>query len=79
MAKNMAIIESGVITNILWCDDGIAENETQKNIEDRLVEVGDTFENGKFFHNGVEVLTQQEILILENAEMREALMTLGVF
>lgn len=79
MAKNMAVIENGVITNILWCDDGIAENETQKNIEDRLVEVGDTFENGKFFHNGVEVLTQQEILILENAEMREALMTLGVF
>lgn len=79
MAKNMAIIENGVITNILWCDDGIEENETQKNIEDRLVEVGDTFENGKFFHNGAEVLTQQEILILENAEMREALMTLGVF
>ena len=60
MAKNMARIENGIVVNVEWCSDVICETDTLKNVEDRPVGIGDTYENGKFYRNGVEVLTPLE-------------------
>ena len=73
MAKNMAIIENGVITNFLWCSDSVKETDVQVDTGDRLVELGDIYKDGKFYRNGVEVLTQLEEALKRNAEYRATL------
>lgn len=80
MAKNMALIENGVVTNILWCSDDEPETDTQINIEQHRVRIGDTYESGKLYRDGVEILTPLEEaqkrnadLNAENAELLEAM------
>ena len=60
MAKNMALIENGVVVNVLWCSDKEPETDTLKDVDDRPVGIGSTYENGKFYQDGVEVLTPLE-------------------
>ena len=74
MAKSMARIENGVVVNVEWYSDRTSETDTLKNIEDRLIEVGDTYSNGKFYRDGEEILTTADKLALSN----EALTILGV-
>ena len=75
-ATNFAIVENGIVTEILW---GMVYNMPEDfpnavQIDDRAVQKGDTFENGKFYHDGKEVKTIAE----EIADMKAALELLGV-
>lgn len=65
MAKNMARIENGSVVNIEWCSDRTAESNALKDPADRPVAIGDTYENGKFYRDGVEIISYVEDM--ENA------------
>lgn len=85
MAKSMAQISGGVVTNILWCSDSALETDVLINISDCPAGIGDTYDGGKFYRGGSEVLTtleeaNAEIVRLhaEIGDMQTALTTLGV-
>lgn len=73
MAKTMAVITEGIVSNVVWCSDGEPETDAWKEPGERPVGIGDTYENGKFYRNGVEVLTPLEEAQKKNAEYEEAL------
>lgn len=73
MAKSMALIENGTVTNMLWCSDSQSETDTLKSPADRPVAIGDTYSNGKFYRGGVEILTPLEEALKKNAEYESAL------
>ena len=62
MAKSMARIENNIVVNIEWCSDEVSETESLIDIDDRLVSTGSTYIDGKFYNNGIEILTEKEIL-----------------
>lgn len=58
---NYALIENNIIVNIIWLYDGNAnEFPNAIKIEDRPVQIGDTYEEGRFYRNGKEILTPYE-------------------
>ena len=71
MAKSMARIENGSVVNIEWCSDVTAETDTLKNVDDRLIEVGDTYSKGKFYRDGEEILTTADKLAAYEALINE--------
>lgn len=80
MAKNMASITNGIVTNVIWCSDSEQETDILKSPADRPVAIGDTYSDGKFYRGGVEILTpledaqeQLESLSAQNAEYEAAL------
>lgn len=73
MAKSMALIENGTVANILWCSDSQPETDAIINPADRPVGIGDTYSNGKFYRDGVEILTPLEEALKKNAEYESAL------
>lgn len=73
MAKSMALIENGTVTNMLWCSDSEPETVSLINPADRPVGIGDTYSNGKFYRDGVEILTKLEEAQKKNAEYESAL------
>lgn len=73
MAKSMALVEKGIIVNMLWCTDSEQETESLINPADRPVRIGDTYSNGKFYRDGVEILTPLEEAQKKNAEYEVAL------
>ncbi len=73
MAKSMALIENGTITNMLWCSDSEPETESLIDPADRPVAIGDTYSDGKFYRDGVEILTPLEEALKTNAEYEAAL------
>lgn len=73
MAKNMAKVEDGVVTNILWCSVTEPQTDTLLDLEDRPVGIGDTYTDGKFYRDGVEVLTPLEDARKQLAEYEAAL------
>lgn len=73
MAKNMALIENGVVTNMLWCSDSEPETESLIDPADRPVGIGDTYSDGKFYRDGEEILTPLEAAQKQNAEYEAAL------
>ena len=85
MAKSMVIVTDGIVSNRIWCSDYTQETETCKDTKDRPVAIGDSYESGKFYRNGEEVLTpleearkQLEEIALELADAKSALEMLGV-
>lgn len=60
MAKTMAVIDGGTVTNIIWCSDYTPEIDTLKDPEDRPIGIGDTYSDGKWYRDGVEILTPLE-------------------
>lgn len=74
-ATNFAIVENGVVVKRLW---GYVSNMDKYpntvQIDDRAVQVGDTYVDGIFYHEGEEVKTMAEIM----ADMQAALELLGV-
>ena len=75
-ATNFAVVENGIVTNVLW---GMVYNmeadfPNAVQIDDRNVQVGDTYENGVLLHDGKEIKTIAE----EMADMKAALELLGV-
>ena len=73
MAKNMALVENGVVVNVLWCSDRATETEALIDTADRPVGIGDTYTEGKFYRDGVEILTSLEEALKKNAAYEQAL------
>ena len=73
MAKSMALIENGAITNMLWCSDSEPETDILLDPAGLPVAIGDTYSNGKFYRNGVEILTPLEEAQKKNIEYESAL------
>lgn len=73
MARSMALIENGIVTNTLWCSDSQPETDTIINTADRPVAIGDTYSGGKFYRDGVEILTPLEEAQKKNTEYESAL------
>ena len=73
MAKTMVVLKNGAVTNVVWCSDSQPETDTLKNVNDRPVGIGDTYADGKFYRNGVEILTPLEQAQAEAAALREQL------
>ena len=73
MAKTLALIENAIVTNILWCSDSQLETDTIINPADRPVGMGDTYSNGKFYRDGVEILAPLEEAQKKNTEYESAL------
>lgn len=69
MAKTMAYLTGNVVSNMVWCSDSQRETDTLKNPGDRPVAIGDTWEAGRFYRDGVEVLTPYEEAINRIAEL----------
>ena len=77
MAKSMARIENGLVTNMLWCSDSQPETETLVDPADRPVAIGDTYSGGKFYRDGAEILTPLEEALKENAEYKNLIASLS--
>ena len=76
---NYALIENGIVTNIIWLYETNADEfPNAVKLGERQVEIGDTYEDGKFFREGTEVLTAEEAAVQAAALYAEALETLGV-
>jgi len=60
MGKIMALVEDNVVVNIMWCYDDREETDVIKDPGDRLISIGDTYEDGTWYRDGVEILTQLE-------------------
>lgn len=71
---NYAVIEDGIVTNIIWLYPGNADEFPNAiNISDRPVGIGDTYVDGKFYRDGQAVLTSAE----HAAELEAALAEIG--
>lgn len=73
MAKSMALIENGTVANMLWCSDSEPETDILLDPADRPVAIGDTYSDGKFYRDGVEILTPLEEAQKKNTEYESAL------
>ena len=73
MAKNMALVENGIVSNILWCADREPETDSLIDTADRPVGIGDTYTDGKFYRDGAEILTPLEEALKQNAAYEAAL------
>ena len=74
-----ALVENGVVTNIIEMDKRDEQFfPSAVYTGDRPVGMGDTYTDGKFYRDGVEVLTPIEQAQAEIAEYKAALNTLGV-
>ena len=69
MAKNMALLENGLVTNILWCSDTEPETDTMINCGELPVGIGDSYRDGSFYRDGEKILTAYELLEKQNAEL----------
>lgn len=73
MAKNMALLENGVVTNILWCSDREPETDTMINCGELPAGIGDSYRDGAFYRDGEKILTPLEEALKKNAEYESAL------
>lgn len=65
MAKTMAVIKDGVVVNTIWCSDASPETDIWKDPKDRPVGIGDTYADGKWYRDGVEIITQLEQALID--------------
>lgn len=73
MAKNMARLENGVVVNVEWLPDRAVETDTLKEMGDIPATLGDTYSEGRFYREGVRVLTAMEEMQAANQDMETAL------
>lgn len=77
-----ALIENEKVTNIVSADKRGADSLIATGLNliqtDKPVAIGDDYTDGKFYRDGVEVLTPLEEALLVQADMQEALEILGV-
>ena len=74
-----AMIEGGIVTNVIALNDRNASDfPSAVKLGDRPVGIGDTYTDGKFYRDGVEVLTPMEQAQAEMTEYKAALNELGV-
>ena len=76
---NYALIENGVVTNIIWLHPRNADAfPGTVALNDIPVMIGDTYADGAFHRNGERVLNGSEITQAEKEDMQAALALLGV-
>nr|DAI00139.1 MAG TPA: SEC-C motif-c motif containing protein, Structural [Caudoviricetes sp.] len=77
---NYALVENGTVVNIIWLNERNAgEWPGAVRLGERMVEMGDTYEDGRWFYrDGTEVLTAAEEAQMEAAQYAAALQVLGV-
>lgn len=68
-----ALIDNGTVVNVIELRPDVVWPGAVA-LQDRPVGIGDSYQSGKFFRDGNEVLTTDE----ENALLKAALKTLGV-
>lgn len=68
MAKNMARIEDGTVTNLEWCSDEVPETAELREYEGYAIRIGDSWEDGKWMRDGAAVLTEAQIAAQVAAE-----------
>lgn len=74
-----ALIDNGIVTNVIALNDRNASDfPTAVKLGDRPVGIGDTYTDGKFYRDGVEVLTPMEQAQAEIDAYKAALNELGV-
>ena len=74
-----AIVTDGIVTNGIALNDRNANDfPTAVELGDRPVGIGDTYADGKFYSDGVEVLTPMEQAQAEIDAYKAALNELGV-
>ena len=74
-----AIVTDGIVTNVIVLNDRNASDfPTAVKLGDRPVAIGDTYTDGKFYRDGVEVLTPMEQAQEEIDAYKAALNELGV-
>ena len=74
-----ALIDSGIVANVIVLNDRNAGDfPTAVKLGDRPVGIGDTYADGKFYRDGVEVLTPMEQAQAEIDAYKAALNELGV-
>ena len=79
MNNRYALVEDGIVTNIICLDSRNASDFPNAiKTADRPVAIGDTYIDGKFYRDGNEVLTSLEAAQLESETYKTALQTLGV-
>lgn len=58
---NYALIENSIVTNVIWLYEGNASDfQNAVRLGDRPVGIGDSYIEGKFYRDGVELLTPLE-------------------
>lgn len=76
---NYALINNNIVENIIWLyPENISEFPNAIYIGDRSVSIGDTYIDGKFYRDGVEILTPLEDAERKIAIYEEALTTIGI-
>lgn len=74
-----AIVTDGIVTNVIALNDRNANDfPAAVKLDDRPVGIGDTYTDGKFYRDGVEVLTPMEQAQAEIDTYKAALNELGV-
>ena len=74
-----ALVENGIVTNLIWLHPSNADDfPNAVQIGDIPVAIGDTYDGEHFFRNGERVLTHEERLMQDIADMQAALELLGV-
>ena len=74
-----ALIDNGIVSNVIALNDRNASDfPAAVKLGDRPVCIGDTYADGKFYRDGVEVLTPMEQAQAEIDEYKAALNELGV-
>lgn len=76
---NYALIDNGVVANII-CLHPMNAREFPEAVPfgDLPVQIGDTYVDGVFYHEGEKVLTAYESQLAEMEDMKAALANLGV-
>lgn len=76
---NYALIENGVVTNIIWLYSANAEDfPSAVQCGDLPVAIGDTYDGSDFYRDGERVLTPLEQARKDAEDMQAALELLGV-
>ena len=74
-----ATVTDGIVTNVIALNDRNAGDfPAAVKLGDRPVGIGNTYTDGKFYRDGVEVLTPMEQAQAEMTEYKAALHELGV-
>lgn len=56
---NYAIIENGIVRNVIWLYPTTAYPNAVP-CDGKSIQIGDIYDNGKFYRNGIEILSQVE-------------------
>ena len=74
LVSNYALVENGVVTNIIWlAANNASEFPNAVVLGDLPVTMGDTYTDGKFYRNGTEVKTLEQKALDDASELEQTL------